>query len=75
MAKWELAKTITLPEARLAAEGKSLVGVQETVAETADHNGEIIGRWIVEWKEGGEGECHEAGTVSRYFNVHEELLA
>ncbi|KAF5326057.1 hypothetical protein D9611_000280 [Ephemerocybe angulata] len=75
MAKWELASQMTLPASRLATEGKSLVGTQETVAETVDHTGKIIGRWIVTWGENGEGVCHQAGHVVKYFNVHEELLS
>ncbi|TEB37693.1 hypothetical protein FA13DRAFT_930830 [Coprinellus micaceus] len=74
MAKWELATEMLLPASRMETEGKALVGVEEIVAETFDHTGNVIGRWIVSWGENGEGKCHEAGTVIRYFNVHEELL-
>ncbi|TFK23139.1 hypothetical protein FA15DRAFT_705702 [Coprinopsis marcescibilis] len=72
MAKWELAREIT--HSASAGGQTPAVGTQETIAETADHNGQIIGRWVVEWREGGIGTCHEAGTVVRHFNVHEELL-
>ena len=65
MAKWELAQQMALPASRLATEGKELVGKQETVAETMDHTGKVIGRWVVTWGENGEGVCHEAGTVIR----------
>jgi hypothetical protein len=65
MAKWELAQQMALPASRLATEGKALLGTQETVAETTDHTGKVIGRWIVTWGENGEGVCHEAGTVIR----------
>jgi len=63
MAKWELAREMTLPASRLESEGKSLVGTQETVAETVDHTGKVVGRWIVTWGENGQGVCHEAGKV------------
>lgn len=75
MAKWELATQLTMPASRLATEGKQLAGTQETVAETTDGEGKVLGRWIVSWGEDGEGVCHEAGNVVRYFNVHEELLS
>ncbi|KAJ3544400.1 hypothetical protein NMY22_g2796 [Coprinellus aureogranulatus] len=74
MAKWELASEMVLPPSRMAGQVKELAGKEETVAETVDHTGKVIGRWIVTWAENGEGKCHEAGTVIRYFNVHEELL-
>ncbi|KAF9464965.1 hypothetical protein BDZ94DRAFT_1254965 [Collybia nuda] len=68
-AKWELAGAITLPA------GKSIApGTEETVAETTDKEGNIIGRWIVTWGNDGEGTCHQVGDIIRYFNVHEELL-
>lgn len=71
-AKWELAKELTLPPERSL---DSIVpGKEETVAETLDHDGNILGRWIVQWDEKGQGKCHEAGSVIRHFNVHEELL-
>lgn len=65
MAKWELASEMVLPASRMAAEAKALAGQEETVAETVDHTGKVIGRWIVTWNENGEGKCHEAGTVVR----------
>ncbi|KAH6914014.1 hypothetical protein BKA70DRAFT_1260179 [Coprinopsis sp. MPI-PUGE-AT-0042] len=74
MAKWELAKSIMLSPERMSDQGTPAVGSQETVAETVDEKGQVIGRWVVEWAEGGKGTCHEAGSVIRHFNVHEELL-
>ncbi|KAJ7772082.1 hypothetical protein DFH07DRAFT_803662 [Mycena maculata] len=69
-AKWELAQLVLLPpDLRNPTPGQ-----EETVAETTDAQGQVLGRWIVKWGEGGEGTCHEVGTVVRYFNVHEELL-
>jgi len=49
-------------------------GTQETIAETMDSKGEVLGRWIVTWGENGAGECTSTGSVIRYFNVHPELL-
>jgi hypothetical protein len=76
-AKWELAQVLQLPppseSAVMAAKGGD-PGEEETVAETLDEKGEIIGRWIVRWGEGGAGTCQATGKVLRYFNVHEELL-
>jgi hypothetical protein len=65
MAKWELAKSITLGSDRMMEQGTPAVGSHETVAETVDEKGQVIGRWVVEWTEGGEGTCHEAGSVIR----------
>ncbi|KAF9012549.1 hypothetical protein BDQ17DRAFT_1344140 [Cyathus striatus] len=70
-AKWELADTISLPPNKDSA---SLSGQEETIAETFDKDGRVLGRWIVKWEQNGEGKCREVGTVARYFNVHEELL-
>jgi len=68
-AKWELAETLVLPNNKTVE-----LGQEETVAETMDKEGNVLGRWIVKWGEGGVGKCHEVGKVVRYFNVHEELL-
>jgi hypothetical protein len=40
-------------------------GNEETVAETADKDGNVIGRWVVTWGENGEGVCREVGHVVR----------
>jgi len=77
LAKWELAERIVLTRNRTEAVGTNVhpaPGQEETVAETRDVKGEVVGRWIVKWEEGGVGTCHEVGHVVRYFNVHEELL-
>ena len=42
-----------------------LPGLEETVAETRDQNGTIIGRWVVQWGENGQGTCHQVGRVVR----------
>ncbi|KAF9228516.1 hypothetical protein BS17DRAFT_725703 [Gyrodon lividus] len=76
-AKWELAQEIQLPppsEDAVTAGKGGAPGEEETVAETLNERGEIIGRWIVKWGEGGAGTCQANGKVLRYFNVHEELL-
>lgn len=74
-AKWELAEAFKLSPAEVEAElAKGALPKEETVAETMDKSGGVIGRWIVRWDVNGEGICQEIGQVSRYFNVHEELL-
>ncbi|KAF9529725.1 hypothetical protein CPB83DRAFT_764543 [Crepidotus variabilis] len=77
LARWELADKIRLTDCRKEAVGTNVhpqEGSEETVAETRDEKGEVIGRWIVKWGADGEGQCHQMGSVKRYFNVHEELL-
>jgi len=71
-AKWELARKVVIPK----EEGERQVkpGQEETIAETSDKDGNVLGRWVVTWGENGEGTCRELGNVMRYFNVHEELL-
>lgn len=61
LAKWELAREITL--SRNSSESEP--GQEETIAETMNHKGEIIGRWVVKWKENGVGVCHKVGHVIR----------
>lgn len=90
-AKWELAEAFTLSQAEVQAEKEERVlPREETVAETTDHKGNVIGRWVVHWDENGVGTCREHGQIIRYvphgilplssnglfryFNVHEELL-
>jgi len=76
-AKWELPLEIQLPppeEDAVTAEKAGAPGEEQTVAETLNDRGEVIGRWIVKWGEGGTGSCWGTGKVLRYFNVHEELL-
>lgn len=47
-------------------------GQEETVAETFDKGGNVIGRWIVKWEHTSEdgrdyvgGECRAVGKVER----------
>lgn len=67
-AKWELAQSILLPppkeDALMAAKGGA-PGEEETIAETFNSRGDIVGRWIVKWKSDGAGTCHGTGTVVR----------
>jgi hypothetical protein len=59
-ARWELARSVQLPP-------EDAVGVrpgaEETVAETSDGAGNVLGRWIVTWGENGEGSCRAEGRV------------
>src|SRR6266852_5518819 len=59
-ARWELARSVQLPP-------EDAVGVrpgsEETVAETMDGVGNVLGRWIVTWGENGEGSCRAEGRV------------
>jgi hypothetical protein len=67
-AKWELPLAIQLPpsdEDNTAAGKAGAPGEEETVAETLNDRGEVIGRWIVKWGEGGTGSCRGTGTVLR----------
>jgi hypothetical protein len=59
-ARWELARRVQLPlEDALGVRP----GVEETVAETLDGAGRVLGRWIVTWGENGEGSCRAEGSV------------
>jgi hypothetical protein len=58
-AAWQLASTVHIPA------NAPVPGTEETVAETRDEKGEVCGRWIVTWGEGGEGTCHESGKAVR----------
>ncbi|KAH9976156.1 hypothetical protein BGW80DRAFT_1291663 [Lactifluus volemus] len=71
-ARWELARSVQLPPEDA---GGVRPGEEETVAETLDAAGNVLGRWIVTWGENGEGSCRAEGYVETHFNVHEELLA
>ena len=74
-AKWELADHLTL-------EGKEqqrrvVAGTQETVAETMDSKGGLVGSWVVTWGENGEGTCKPVGKVHRcaHFISHNQAEA
>lgn len=67
-AKWELPLAIQLPapeEDDAATRKAGSPGEEETIAETLNDKGEVIGRWIVTWGEGGTGRCRGTGTVLR----------
>ena len=61
-ARWELARSVQLP---LEDAAGVLPGAEETVAETLNRAGDVLGRWIVTWGENGEGSCHAQGRVER----------
>ena len=67
MAHWQLAQ-----EVRLNKEGaeRAIAGLEdgkeETVAETRDEKGDILGWWVVRWRREGDnyvGECTRSGNV------------
>lgn len=65
-AQWELAQTIVLPTCKLGTGTRSVSpGQEETVAETMDKDGSVIGRWVVKWGENGQGSCREVGKIVR----------
>ena len=59
-ARWELAQSVLLPPDDAAAVRP---GEEETVAETLDSDGKVLGRWIVTWGENGEGSCRAEGRI------------
>jgi hypothetical protein len=65
LAKWELAREITLSGNSSESKGHPAPGQEETIAETMNQKGEIIGRWIVKWKENRVGVGHQVGHVIR----------
>lgn len=71
-AKWELSEAFKLPSAEAAAErSKGTLPREETIAETTDKDGNVLGRWIVKWDVDGNGTCHETGKIVRYVpNIH-----
>ncbi|KAH8087814.1 hypothetical protein BXZ70DRAFT_1002129 [Cristinia sonorae] len=74
-ASWELAEAFRLPPAEAEQErANGMLPREETVAETLDAKGKVVGRWIVEWAEDGTGTCQGTGSIVRYFNVHQELM-
>jgi hypothetical protein len=67
-AKWELAEIVSFPLPTDGAEASRKAGdpgQEETIAETLTANGEVLGRWIVKWEEGGVGKCREVGRIVR----------
>ena len=65
LAKWELAREIALTRNSSESKAHPEPGQEETIAETMNQKGEIIGRWVVKWKENGVGVCHKVGHVIR----------
>jgi TMEM70/TMEM186/TMEM223 protein family len=61
-ARWELAEKV----AREGEEG------EETVAETRDGAGRVLGRWVVRWGDGA-GECREVGRMVRWVETSSSL--
>lgn len=59
-AKWELAEALVLPGSKTIKPG-----TKETVAETTDEDGNVVGRWVVTWGENGVGTCREVGHIIR----------
>jgi hypothetical protein len=59
-ARWELARRVQLPPEDATGVRP---GTEETVAETLDGAGQVLGRWIVTWGENGEGSCRAEGHV------------
>jgi hypothetical protein len=59
LANWELAQSIQAPE-KGATQGQ-----EETVAETLDASGTLLGRWIVRWGADNRGTCRRVGKVVR----------
>jgi hypothetical protein len=62
-AKWELADHIRLEGKE--QQQRAVAGTQETVAETTDAKGGLVGSWVVTWGEDGEGTCKQIGKVNR----------
>ncbi|KAI0343695.1 hypothetical protein BDW22DRAFT_1328831 [Trametopsis cervina] len=67
MAKWELAEGFKLPAKEAEAEAKAgNLPREETIAETLDKEGNVLGRWIVKWQADGTGACRHTGKVVRW---------
>ena len=65
-ATWELAEAFKLPESEVAsARAEGLIPREETIAETKNKEGELLGRWVVSWDEHGVGTCRKIGDVVR----------
>lgn len=75
MAHWQLAKEVRLNKDEAERTIASLEdGKEETVAETRNEKGDLLGWWMVRWsREGGSyvGECIRSGNVVQwviYYN-------
>jgi hypothetical protein len=58
-ARWELARSVQLPP----EDAGGVRPGEETVAETLDAAGNVLGRWIVTWDKNGEGSCRAEGHI------------
>lgn len=68
MAKWELAESVVVPQN--PTEIGPGVPSEETIAETMDAQGRVLGRWIVSWNEDGtKGVCRGEGKIQKYVNA------
>ncbi|TFK44934.1 hypothetical protein BDQ12DRAFT_579798, partial [Crucibulum laeve] len=65
LAKWELAESVILSNSSGDETRSISPGQEETVAETMDKAGKILGRWIVTWGNNGEGTCRQVGDIVR----------
>lgn len=65
-ATWELAEAFRLPDAEVeTARAQGLIPREETIAETRNNAGEMLGSWVVSWDEHGVGTCRKIGDVPR----------
>jgi hypothetical protein len=79
MAHWQLAKVIRLSkqEAERAIVGLE-DGKEETVAETRNEKGDVLGWWVVRWRREGDsyvGECtalRKHRSVSHFPTTHDD---
>jgi hypothetical protein len=67
MAHWQLAKEIRLSKEEVEQGNAGLEdGKEETVAETRNEKGDVLGWWAVRWRREGDsyvGECTRSGNV------------
>ena len=66
LAKWELVERLDAPQ----SEPEGSRGGEETVAETCDKTGKVLGRWIVQWDTNGKtGVCRGTGNIQRFVHL------
>ncbi|KAJ3785126.1 hypothetical protein GGU10DRAFT_355730 [Lentinula aff. detonsa] len=87
-AKWQLANELELPSLSSSSKATPAAtqNLEETVAETFDADGNVLGSWVVTWvspqsksEEGVKagnvlGKCRSVGHIVKHFQVHEELF-
>ncbi|KAH7875456.1 uncharacterized protein C8R40DRAFT_1104240 [Lentinula edodes] len=83
-AKWQLDDELVLPSSTTPSSTPyARPNSEETVAETFDRYGNVLGSWVVTWgsqkSESGKeenivGKCRAVGHVIKHFQVHEELF-